>query len=847
MSLRFALTHAARESRSSVRRLGIYMSAITLGVAALVAINSFRANIVRSVQGEARNLLGADVRLGSGRAFPDSVEALLDSLRADGRQVASITGLVSMAFSPRTETARLVQLRALAGNYPFYGTAVTEPAGEWPPTGDRTLVDEALLTQLGARVGDTLMIGTAAFRVAGTVRGVPGESGFQGVLGPRVFIDQARLADADLLGIGSMARYNAYIALPGEAEAQRFVDRYEPLFRRNQVGFDTAADQAANLARALDALGRFLGLVGLAALLLGGLGVASAVNVFIREKRATIAVLRCIGATQGTAFTAYLLQAALLGVAGAVTGALLGIVIQALLPLLLRDMLPVEVQTGVAWTAVGSGIAIGAGVAILFALLPLLEVRGIAPLRALRQPVEDTPIRFDPARIAAMAVLLAAVAGIAIWQAGDWRPGLAFAAALAAALLLLRTAAWLLTRLTRSAVPRSASFPVRQGIAGLFRPYNQTVAVTLSVGFGVFLIAALWLVQRNLLDWLEIESGARANLVVLDIQSDQVAAVDSVLAAAGVPAPEIVPIVPARIAAIGGVPVPQLLADPERRIEPWTLRREYRHTYRAELTDAETLVAGEWWTGAAEEPATAGARVGRISIEQDLAGNLGVGVGDRITWNFQGIEIETVVASIRTVDWARFETNFFVVFEPGILEAAPQTFVSLAFIEDPAARTAVQRDLVVLHANLTTVDLEEVQRTLSDILGRVVLALRFMAGFSIVAGALVLSGAIASARFQRVRESVLLRAIGATRGQIRTILLTEYLALGTLAAVTGIALASLASWALVSRFFNLEFSLHALDLVVMVLIVAAGTAALGMANSGEAVNGTPLAALREAD
>jgi putative ABC transport system permease protein len=842
VSFHFALTHAVRESRSSVRRLGIYMLAITLGVAALVAVNSFRTNIVTSVRNEARVLLGADLRLGAARALPDSVTAVLDSLAAGGNRVASVTSMVSMALAPRTETARIVQIRAVAGEYPFYGATETTPPGQWPPLGDRTLVDEAVLTQLGIQAGDTIAVGTALFVVAGTVRGVPGETGFQGVIGPRVFIEQARLADADLLGLGSLARHNAYVALPGAGQAERFARENRDFLRRQGVSFDTAEGQAQNLAQALDALGRFLGLVGLAALLLGGLGVASAVNIFIREKRATIAVLRCIGATQGTAFTAYLLQAALLGLIGAVLGALLGVAVQALLPGLVRGLIPVDVQAGVSWAAVGSGIAIGTGVATLFALLPLLEVRGIAPLRALRQPVEETRARFDVPRALAALALVAGIAAVAIWQAGAWQPGLAFAAGLAAVLLLLRLAAWLLTRATRRFVPRGASFPVRQGIAGLFRPFNQTVAVTLSIGFGVFLIASIWLVQRNLLDWLEIESGARANLVVVDIQTDQAAAVDSVLRAAGVPDPEIVPIVPARVAGIDGRTVAELLAGPRGEIEPWALRREYRHTYRADMTEAESLVAGGWWDG----PRPAGTP-GRVSMERDLAGNLGVEVGSTITWNFQGVEIETVVASIRTVDWARFETNFFVVFEPGVIEDAPQTLVSLAFVEDATARAALQRDLVVLHPNLTTVDLEDVQRTLADILGKVVLALRFMAGFSIVAGVLVLSGAIAAARFQRVRESVLLRALGATRAQVRTMLLTEYLALGTLAALTGILLAAVAAWVLVGRFFNLSFQLHPLDLLVMLALVAIGTAALGMANSGEAVGRTPLAALREAD
>jgi putative ABC transport system permease protein len=842
--LRFVLAHALRESRSSTRRLGVYMLAITLGVAALVGVNSFRENVVRSVANEARALLGADLRLGSNRAFPDSVNAVVDSAEAAGVRVARLTQLVSMALAP-TERARLVQLRAVSGDFPFYGEYETSPPAAWPPQGDDALIEPALRAQLDLTIGDTLRIGDAAFVVRGTIDNLPPEAGFQTAIGPRVYIAGDRLAATNLLAFGSMARFHAYFEIANARELERFIDRYHDFFRRNAVGYDTAEEQAENLATALDALGRFLGLVGLAALLLGGVGVASAVNVFVREKRATIAVLRCLGATQGTAFTAYLLQAALLGVFGALAGAVLGIGLQWLIPFVVRDVLPVAVETGVAWGAVFAGIGIGSAVATLFALMPLLEIRGISPLGVLRQPVETEARRFDVLRGAALLALFGLVAWLSVWQAGDRAAGLAFAGGLAFTLVLLRAAAWLLTRITRSIAPHAAAFTTRQGLAGLFRPYNQTAAVTLALGFGVFLIASLWIVQRNLLDWIALDDVRdQPNVVAFDIQREQRADVAAIMREYGAGASDFVPIVPARIAAVDGVARDELLAEAAaRNIEPWTLRREYRHTYRAELTPTETLVAGAWW----DDAAPAGDGAARISLERDLARNLGVGIGSRITWSFQGIEMESVITSLRSVEWARFETNFFVVFEPGAIEEAPQMLVALTHVADDSARTALQGAIVRRHGNVSVVDLTSVQRTLADIIGRVALAIRFMAAFSVLAGVLVLAGAIAAARFQRVRESVLLRALGATRAQVRRILLTEYLALGTLAGLTGTLLGGIAAWGLISRHFQLEFNIHALDLAVIAAVVAAAAAALGMANSREALRATPLAALREAE
>jgi putative ABC transport system permease protein len=839
----FALSLALREGRSSARRLGVYMGAITLGVAALVAINSFRANVAASVAAESKTLLGADLRISSGSPFPDSIRALVDSLAAAGRDVAPVTGTISVVLAPGGAT-RLVQLRAVSGGYPWYGTFTTEPAGLWGTLEQdrRALLEPELMTALGVRVGDTIRIGESGFRVAAAITGLPPDISFRSAFAPRVFIGLRWLDDTGLLRLGSLVRYQVFVRMPEPGAADDFVDDHRAFLRRQSVGFDTAAEQADDLAFALDTLGRFLGLVGLAALLLGGLGVASAVHVFVKDRRPTIAVLRCLGATQRTAFIAYLLQAALLGFAGAAIGALIGIAIQPVMPRVLADLIPVDVGFRVHWPSVFTGLAIGVWVASIFALLPLLAIRGITPLQALRQEVEPVRRR-DLARALAWAALAASIIALAIAQAGRIDTGLAFAGGLAVTLLLLAGCALLLIRATRRFFPARASFVVRQGIASLFRPHNQTAAVTVALGFGVFLVVTLWVVQHNVLRRFELDAAGRTpNLVAFDIQSDQRAAVIEAFEALGLDVPELVPIVPARIAAIEGRPVAELRADTASRREPWALRREYRNTYRAALSGSEELVSGEWWDAA--RPAGA---LPRISIEEDLARDLDVGIGDRVTWDVQGVHIDTRIASMRRVDWARFETNFFVVFEPGVLEDAPQSFVTLAEVPGDDARAALQRDVVRRHPNISFVDLALVRRTIERVVGRVTIAVRFMGLFSVACGILVLAGAIAASRFQRLRESVLLRTLGATRRQIRRILLTEYLALGALAAVAGATLAAAAAWALMRFLFDMAFHLPAAALLAACAAAILIAVAVGFANSREALRGTPLAVLREAD
>jgi putative ABC transport system permease protein len=857
----FWLKLAWRESRASARRLGVYMGAITLGVAALVAINSFRAQLVESVDAESKALLGADLRLHSNRAFPDTVEAVIDSLAAAGVPVSRVITTLSVALTD-AGTPQLVQVRAVDGGYPFYGEMTAEPAAAWDQLQVATglaLPEASLLEQLGAVPGDSVRLGNAWFRIGGALTALPPDISFRSAIGPRVFINAADLPATGLLQFGALARHEAYIYMPQASAQQRFIDRNRTALREAAVGIDTAAEQAENLGRALEALGRFLGLVGLSALLLGGLGVASAVHVFVKDKRRTVAVLRCLGATQRTAFGAYMLQATVLGLLGASLGAALGIGIQALLPGVVGDLIPIDVKFAVQWHVVAVGIAIGALVAAAFSLLPLLAIRGISPLRALRHDVDETRALRDPWRWAALALILASIAGVAIWQARYWQAGVAYAGALLVGTVVLWAASRLLVAATRrlarggfalvrrgeDGAGRRRVFAARQGIANLFRPRNQTTAVTMALGFGVFLVATLWVVQVNLLGWIRADvAGPQPDLVLFDIQRDQVADVRATLAPFAATPPDLVPIVLARIAAINGEDTRTLL-DPSRtpRIEPWALRRDYRNTYRDTLTGPETLVAGHWFAEA--PPAEPG--VVRVSAEQDVARTLNIGIGDRTTWDVAGIPVESVVTSIRTVEWARFETNFFFVFEPGPLDEAPQSIVSLVSIGNDTLRAAAQRAVAERFTNISIVDLGAVQRLLQRIIDRMIYAIRFMAAFSLAAGALVLFGAIAASRFQRVRESALLRALGATRRQVRDILLVEYAALGALAAFTGVVLAGTAGWLAMRFVFNMPYRLPWLSLLLIWVGVSITAAVLGMLNSREALRSTPLAALREAE
>jgi putative ABC transport system permease protein len=853
-SLRFVLRMARREGRGARRRLWLLTGAVAAGVAALVAVNSFAANLRDSVTTQAQALLGADLALQSRRPFTERTEAILDSIVAsqprDPRpaEVARVVNFGAMAFAPRGAGVRLVQVAGVEPGYPFYGDVHTEPAGQWEALGEggRVLVDPSLLPSLGAELGDTLAIGDARFVIAGVVTTQLGNVAAASAFSPRVYIAARDVRATNLIQFGARVEYEAFVRLPDPGQAQRLAATHRPALRHERVSIRSLESYRDDLRDALTRMGNYLGLVALIALLLGGLGVASAVSVFIRQKFETIAVLRCLGASARQVFAVYLLQAIGMGGLGSAIGAALGVGMQQVLPALLQDLLPVDVQVRVAPAAVLLGMGIGLWVAVIFSLAPLLGIRHVSPLMTLRRDVERPPARRDPLRLLAGLALAGSVAALCVLQVGHVRNGLIFAAGVGAALLVLWLASLALIRGVRRFFPRRLPYPWRQGLANLYRPANQTVMVVLSLGFGAFLLSTLFLVQHNLLRDLRLGApGARPNLVFFDIQRDQREGVEVALREAGLEHPPPVAIVPMRIRSVKGRVVQRATgdtasADTVSTGDSWAFRREYRSTYRDTSVATERVVQGRWWDGPVPDP---GAPV-ELSLEVEVARELDVGLGDEIVWDVQGVSVTSRVTSLREVDWARFEPNFFAVFRPGALDRAPQTFVLLARSEDPAVRGAAQRRVVEQFPNVTSVDITTVQAAVEGILGRVALAVRFMAGFSLATGVIVLIGAIATTRFQRIREGVLLKTLGATRAQVLRVVLAEYLALGSLAVVIAVVLSVGAAWAITKFVFSASLALPAPSLGALAATVVALTMLVGVWNSLEVLNRTPLEVLR---
>lgn len=799
--MNFILKMAWRDTRASRRRLLLFSLAIVLGVAALVAVGSLRDNLRQAIEEQTKALLGADLVITSRAKLSDEANAFIASLGGEQSREISFN---SMLVVPATGATRLVQVRALTGDFPFYGEFETAPADARAALRMRrvAVVEESVMVQFGLQPGGMVKLGSVEFPVAGGLLRVPGESPAVATLAPRVFIPLEAAEATGLLNTGSLARHRVYLKFPAGFDVEKLARDLRDRFRELRLGFDTVEERKRELGNSIRSVNSFLMLVGFASLFLGAIGVASAVHAHVRQKIPTVAVLRCLGARARTAFAIYLVQGVGLGLAGALGGALLGIAAQLALPLLLRDLLPFAFEFSVSGRAVASGIGAGVVISVLFALLPLLEIRRVSPLLAIRSAfAESQSGRRDWLRGALLVAIVACIVAFAIWQTGRWQWGLGFAGALFAGFAVLAGLAKLIALIAQKLNLRALPFAWRQGVANLYRPNNRTVLLLVSLGMGTFLMMGLYLSRDTLLGQLRIMGGEdRPNLMLFDIQDDQVEPLQRLLAEHGAPVKQAAAIVTMRISALKGRPVADVLKDGAQRVPAWTLRREYRSTYRGALAATEKVVAGTF-TG----QAPVGAERVPISLEEALARDLGVKVGDEIDFDVQGVPVLAAVGSIRQVDWRRLSPNFFVVFPEGVLEGAPKFHVMAVRAEDAATSARVQQLVVKEHPNVSAIDLALIMQTIDSIYAKASFVVEFLALFTVVTGVIVLAGAVLIGRHQRVRESVLLRTLGATKRQVNRIMLAEYLALGTLGAAVGAVLSVGANWAVAKFIFQMPW------------------------------------------
>lgn len=845
----FVIRMAIRETRASWRRLLFFFVCIAVGVAAIVTLRSV-IQTVREVFGqEARNLVAADVLISTTRNWTPEARATIDR-RLTAARVEARTDTVETPTMVRPQdaaktTTRMAELRAIGPEFPLYGTMTLEGGETYrhEVLKDRgVLVRPELLTALDVRVGDAIVIGQLTFTIRGVIANEPGRRIGDFSLGPRIMIDIADLDATGLLAIGSRARRVLLVRVP-ERDVQPLVRQLRSDFKDQFVNARSFRSDDDEIGRDFDRAENYLSLVGLVIVILGGIAVSSVTRVFVLQKIRAIAVLKCLGARSGQIMAVYLLQVLTLGLAGSVLGVILagGAVVS--IPYFVPPIdtasagaLLSEVHYGVTWSAALQGMGIGALVSLLFSIVPLLHVRFIKPSLLLRDETSTTG--FDWTRALAMTLVGAALVALTAWQAASWTIGLAVCAGFAGLAVILVFVGRLLVSVV-APLSNSRSFPLRHAVLHLSRPGNQTRVILLAVGLGAFFIVGVRSLQGSLLEELSMQmSEDSPDMFLMDIQRDQADGVRAFLAdpARGAGPAKLIPVLRARVTGVEGRET-QLESFEDVRARG-SLAREYTVTYRDHLEANETVVGGRFWSGPATDP--------EVSVEQGLAERFDLNVGDFVRFDLLGRTVMARITSLREVDWRDSRAGgFMFVFRPGVLDQFPHWYIApLKGPTDIRARAQFQHDLVARYGNVSVVDFRDILLTIRDVMSKVTLAISVVGGLVLFSGGLILIGAVAMTKFQRVYEAAVFKTLGASTGTIARMLLFEYGVLGGLAGLVGSLGAVVLTWA-VSRFaLDIPWRVFVGEHVAGVGLTAILVAAIGVLSSYDVLRHKPLLTLR---
>ena len=827
---------AVRDSRKDRSKLLLFMSSIILGVAALVAINSFNDNLVRDINTQSKSLLGADMSVGGNKPIPQSLLASLDSLDAE---YSTEVELFSMSYLPSVGESQFVRLKGMTGDFPYYGNLVTEPksAASTYRDGRYALVDDGMLLQYGLKVGDSIKLGEITFPIHGRLMTAFGSVAVGTSFAPTVYISGEEVAATELIQPGSLVNYKNYYKINADTDLNTWKKERRKRFRDESMRVTTIEDQRENLEEAFTNLNNFLNIVALISLLLACIGVASSVLIYVKTKVQSIAILRCLGMKGEEAFMVYFLQIFVLGTLSVLVGVALGSIIQVILPVVLKGFLPYEVNMTMSYPAMIQGFLMGILITTLFALGPLLGVRNVTPLKTLR--ISDDPVKADPLRYVIYGLIVLSIMAFMYTLTSSWMDSGIFTLGILAAFLVLFGVAKLVTWGVRKFLSPNASFVLRQGLSNLYRPNNQTQTLIVSIGLGTGILTLLFILQGLILGNVEgMGAGNQPNTIVFGIEADQKQEMEDLTASFDMPVIQHVPVVTMELVAWQGKSKKEWMQDTTRTASRWAINREARVSYRKDMSEDDELVAGTY-TGVYD-----GGDSILISLGERYADGLDVGVGDELVWNVQGALIKTYVGSIRKINFRKMESRFFILFPEGVLEEAPQ-FMILVTKSPNKQVTADFRNAVVKQLpNASVIDLGSILVTLNDIITKVSYVIKFMAGFSILIGLIVLISSLFLSKFQRIRESVLLRTLGAVEKKIYRINAVEYAALGSLSAITGIFLAVVGSFFLAKYVFELDFSLSWWPILGIFAFIVGLTVGIGLWNSRDVVKKSPLEVLR---
>jgi putative ABC transport system permease protein len=839
--MRFIFNLTRREIRSSWRRLLFFFLCIALGVGSVVGLRSLIQNLMQAVGTDARALMTADLDVSSTSDFTPTDVAKIEGLIAesgivDGRNEVITTGSMARPSDASNQSVRMVELKGIEPPFPLVGSFELEDGTPFDfalIANNGAVVAKILLEDLNVKVGDKIRIGEGEFEIRGTFDEEPGgTSGFR--LGARVFIEKKAFDDAGITRNASRVRRR--ILYRTTDNPTQLVARLRENLKGTTINVQSYKETEENLGEQFARTENYLSLTGLLILVLGGVGVWNVARAFVEQKRKSVAVLKCLGASGGKIITVYLMQILTLGLVGSFFGVLMAQLALWLVRWQLSEALPENMTYGVNTSTVFQGIVLGVLISLLFSALPLLQIRNIKPKLLLRDENNASLRRLDLTKWLIGAISLVGLLGLAVWQAGSVRVGAFFLGGLAATSLVLYLAALVLTKLLRR-FRSLGSFSIAQAVNSLYRPGNQTRIILLAVGLGAFVVLAVQSLQSNLVREFDFTRNQRLpSLFFVDIQKSQIEDLVKLIETRIGENAEAIPTVRARVSHVNGEAFD--FASRETRQQQGQIGREFAVTYRPNIDDNESVVSGAWWdAGPGDVP--------EVSVEQAMAERLKVVPGDSMTFDISGRKITVRVANIRKLDLRNTRTAFVFVFRPGVLEKAPQTFAATVLKRVAATdRQRLQREVLDTYPNVQIFDVADIVAAVQKLVSNFVLAISFVGSFVILSGILILIGSIALTKSQRIYENAIMKTLGAKRMTLATILFAEYGLLGLLSGFIGATFAVLLSYAVSEYILNIRWEFDPLLPVVGVIATAAIVMIVGAAASFDVLFRKPLSTLR---
>ncbi|MBF0246572.1 MAG: FtsX-like permease family protein [Alphaproteobacteria bacterium] len=808
---------ARRELRGGVRGFRVFLVCLLLGVAAIAAVGTLSRAVQAGLAADARTLLGGDVDI---RTLHRPLSAEQDAhLARTGRQTARTRELKAMAH--RGDARALVELKAVDGAYPLTGSVDLDPprplhdllaerGGRWGAIAEKSLLDK-----LGVAVGGALRVGGVEFEVRGQILREPDRVTSIVNFGPRLMIANAALDQTGLVQPGSQIRHHVRVLLPERVNPDTYMKELDTAFPQAGWRLHGPAEAAPGLKAFIDRLTQFLTFAGLTALLVGGIGVSGAVRGFLGAKTGVIATYKCLGAPGALVFRIYLLQILALAGLGVALGLAVGVALPWVGTALLGDLLPVQPRMTVYPAALAKAAGFGFLVAVTFALWPLAVARETRAANLFRTQVVEPRVRPRLAALLGVGAMAALLAGLIVWTEPDTRFALAFVAASAGAVLLLHLGGRLAMAAAKRA-PRPKNALAAMALGNLHRPGADTPGVVLALGIGLTVLVAVAEIQgnvsRQIRDTIPEQAPALFFIDILDHQAEGFD--DAVQSVPGVTGIDRMPSLRGRIVTINGRPVDEVTVDPA---VAWAVRGDRALTYAARPRPGTVFTAGAWWPDDYAGPPA-------ISLDARVAKGFGIGVGDTLTVNVLGRDVTATVLSLRDIDWRTLRFDFAIIFAPGVLEHAPHGHIA-AVKANPGTENALERAVTDRFANISAIRVRDALDAANRILEGIGWAITGTASVTLLAGIVVLAGAIAAARTRRIHDAVVFKVLGATRAQIMAAFLLEYGFLGLLAGSVSILAGTAVAWAVIRHVMAMTWSFEATEALVTLFAAVAITLA----------------------